>query len=117
MRATRRSSRATLLVTVRALADSNVALFIYDIGTEWVETASRVAVDAWGIATSPDGRFAAITSAWSAKVRWSTSPPAKSRGRDVPASRAAYLHPTATASTSPIWSAPRIDGVTGDAKE
>jgi len=59
-----------LLVTVRALKDGAGALFIYDTaGADWVESAMvALPADAWGVATSPDGRFAAVTSAWSAKV-------------------------------------------------
>ena len=113
----------TLLVTVRALADGNGALFIYDTsGTEWVETA-RVAlpVDAWGIATSPDGRFAAITSAWSAKVSMVDIASGKvAWTRDVPREPRGVLF---TGDGNSVYvshlvgsNLTRIDGVTGDAK-
>lgn len=61
----------TLLVTLRAVEGRGVVV-VYERGaaaTELKETARvEVPADAWGVAVSPDGALAAVTSAWTAKV-------------------------------------------------
>lgn len=82
----------TLLVTIREVAGGGGALLLLEPeGESWRERArATLPSDAWGVATSPDGRFAAVTSAWpaklslvelsSARVVWTRDVPREPRG-------------------------------------
>ena len=64
----------TVLATIREMPDASGALVTYsrgaDAGSTTLTETRRVPLpaDAWGLAVSPDGTTAAVTSAWTAKV-------------------------------------------------
>jgi len=83
---------STVLATVRMTKEGTGALVVYEEKLGDLVEAARIALprDAWGVATSPDGKRAAVTSAWTAQVSlidleqkklvWSRDVPREPRG-------------------------------------